>query len=302
MQRPASVRSNHTGFYSAAVAFISKSVKYQGRAAAFETDLRLYPRSPMERANCSHEKVKNTYHFSDRKYSWATADERDGTMRIFNLPEISAIYYALLQCGYPYYALDRDASLVEAIERFQLPPDSFDTSFFSEARQNSCEAYKYWPRAALLEDAAFLINRSSTHQLDFDIYRDLVMGASNLTESDRNHLFWKWVAAFPSALNCVLNSENFKTYFRWESKWIKQQNSAFSNNLIQLQKILDKCIKYYPTSVQKVSLFSESNQMRLLCGLSYKGRLSLLLFRRLPRERCTAWISACPCSSMYPWQ
>lgn len=197
-------------------------------------------------------------------------------MRIFNLPEISAIYYALLQCGYPYYALDRDASLVEAIERFQLPPDSFDTSFFSEARQNSCEAYEYWPRAALLEDAAFLINRSSTHQLDFDIYRDLVMGASNLTESDRNHLFWKWVAAFPSALNCVLNSENFKTYFRWESKWIKQQNSAFSNNLIQLQKILDKCIKYYPTSVQKVSLFL--NPIKCACSADYHIKEDCLFF------------------------
>ena len=49
---------------------------------------------------------------------------------IQNIPEISAIYFALLQCGYDYYAFEKDADLVQAIEGFRATPMDYDVSFF----------------------------------------------------------------------------------------------------------------------------------------------------------------------------
>ena len=41
-------------------------------------------------------------------------------LTITNIPAISAIYYALLQCGYEFYAIERDAATVEALRGFLL--------------------------------------------------------------------------------------------------------------------------------------------------------------------------------------
>lgn len=41
-------------------------------------------------------------------------------LTIMNIPAISAIYYALLQCGYEFYAIERDAATVEALRGFLL--------------------------------------------------------------------------------------------------------------------------------------------------------------------------------------
>ena len=41
-------------------------------------------------------------------------------LTITNIPAISAIYYALLQCGYEFYPIERDAATVEALRGFLL--------------------------------------------------------------------------------------------------------------------------------------------------------------------------------------
>lgn len=89
---------------------------------------------------------------------------------ITNNPVISAIYFALLQCGYDYYALERNEEHIRAVEALcqsaVLPP------FFSEVKQSTCEVYPYWPRAAMLETASFYLNSEDSGFADFEKYRD----------------------------------------------------------------------------------------------------------------------------------
>ena len=63
---------------------------------------------------------------------------------ISSIPEISAIYFALLQSGYDYYAMgrsrDHGAKIQEYIGITKVP------SFFAGVKQDTCEVYPYWPR------------------------------------------------------------------------------------------------------------------------------------------------------------
>lgn len=78
---------------------------------------------------------------------------------VTNIPEISAIYFSLLQCGYDFYKIEREPEQVAKVENF-LESDS-ETNFFSKVKQDTCEVYPYWPRAALLEKAAFFSIRNN---------------------------------------------------------------------------------------------------------------------------------------------
>ena len=75
--------------------------------------------------------------------------------------EISAIYFALLQCGYDYYSIERSRNHNGRIQSFigteDVPP------FFYGIKQDTCEVYPYWPRAAILETASFYL--SADHSL-----------------------------------------------------------------------------------------------------------------------------------------
>lgn len=82
-------------------------------------------------------------------------DERKNIF-ITNISEISAIYFALLQFGYNFFSVERETDHVHTIQKFvthtKLP------NFFSDVKQNTCEVYPYWPRAAILETATFFYN------------------------------------------------------------------------------------------------------------------------------------------------
>lgn len=176
--------------------------------------------------------------------------------RIFirNIPKISAIYFALLQCGYDYYALGKEAELVSTIESFRTVDAKCDGSFFAEVRQRTCEAYPYWPRAAALETAAFFLDPDSTRFRDFDVYRKDILSAGNMTDAERSQDFWNWVEGFPRALSCVLRGNGFHAYLRWENKWIEQQNLVWDNDLERIQRILERCATDYASPIQKVSV------------------------------------------------
>jgi hypothetical protein len=173
---------------------------------------------------------------------------------IHNIPEISAIYFAMLQCGYDYYAFEKNADLVKTIEGFRTAQVDCDVSFFSEVKQETCEVYPYWPRAAALETATFFVDCISMQFSDFDTYQNGIMSARNISDVERNQNFWEWVKDFPPKLAYVLSSNDFRAYLNWENKWIEHQSSIWENDLNHIQQILDICVKNYASPIQKVSV------------------------------------------------
>lgn len=173
---------------------------------------------------------------------------------IINIPEISAIYFALLQCGYDYYAIEKEAGLVERIEKFRATKGDFNDSFFDSIRQNTCEVYPYWPRAATLETATFFLASDSLHFKDFNAYQKGIMSASNISDVEREQAFWDWVKDFPAALKSVLVCNEFQAYLDWENEWIEQQNRILESDLQHIHKILKICVKSYPSPVQSISI------------------------------------------------
>lgn len=169
---------------------------------------------------------------------------------IKNAPEISAIYFALLQCGYDSFG--NDAKLTKIIKSFSSPSDNF--SFFKGVKQNSCEIYPYWPRASMLETASFYMNPNHTEFENFDAFKHTVMSASNIVDSERDDLFWEWIKDFPHALNEVIISDSFCDYIKWENKWINRQNSIKNNELQVVEKYLDICEKKYNSPLHNISI------------------------------------------------
>ena len=143
-------------------------------------------------------------------------------------PSLSAIYYALLQCGYEYHLPERAASHGEVLERF-CGGDA--PTFFRDVKQNTCEVYPYWPRAALLESALFYLTPDHREWADFPAFRAQVMNAPNLTPEERDESLWQWIREFPSALQEVLSSAAFGEYLAWESTWTETQKALHAHSL-----------------------------------------------------------------------
>lgn len=177
---------------------------------------------------------------------------KDINILITNIPELSAIYFALLQSGYDYYTFGRTQKEIEAVKSFYNP--EFFCNFFSQAKQNTCETYFYWPRAALLESAVFYMDAATAQFSDFEAYKEFVMMASNLQDTERDENFWSWIADYPKELSKVINSDHFKKYLIWENAWIDQQNKANSENLITLQEIIKTCITKYNANFSDIKL------------------------------------------------
>ncbi|RKJ17969.1 hypothetical protein D7X48_20165 [bacterium D16-50] len=76
---------------------------------------------------------------------------------ITNIPAISAVYFSLLQCKYDFYPIEREAVLKDKLRSF-IVSDCGEYDFFFDVKQNTCEVYPYWPRAAMLETATFYID------------------------------------------------------------------------------------------------------------------------------------------------
>ncbi len=176
----------------------------------------------------------------------------DKGIKIINKPEVSAIYYALLQSGYEFYSLEKDPNLIAKIEEFRKEKYDLDTSFFYNVRQDTCEVYPYWPRAFTLETATFHLRKKSCNFFDFNSYKKSVMSSMNIADRERNEDFWVWVRDFPSALKRVTESNDFKAYLEWEELWISQQNNLWESNLQNIQKVLDICLQHYYSPVKNL--------------------------------------------------
>lgn len=171
---------------------------------------------------------------------------------ITNIKNISAVYFALLQCKYDFYSLDRDSGHVEAVERFLGAKEDF--SYFSDVRQNSCEVYPYWPRAAMLETASFYVQSDSAHFINFDMLQKYILSAGNISASERDQSFWSWIDDFPKALNQVMSSDSFRVYLEWENEWIDQQNHARKSDLNYIESVVDMCANRYHSSVREIEV------------------------------------------------
>lgn len=171
---------------------------------------------------------------------------------IGNSPTISAIYFALLQSGYDYYSIGRTQEQIETVKSFYKP--ELSSCFFSQTKQNTCKAYSYWPRAALLESATFYIDADTAQFSDFEAYKKFVMSASNLKDTERNKNFWSWISAFPKELNKIINSEHIKEYLKWEDAWIEQQNIIHAEALTSVQEAIETCISRYNTAINNVKI------------------------------------------------
>ncbi len=167
---------------------------------------------------------------------------KDIKFKITNNKYISAIYFAMLQCGYDYCLTGRTPEHEYALKPFL---NGENHPFFTEVKGNSCVAYPYWPRAALLETACFYIDTDLFVWNDFQSYNNRVMSASNITEEERSDVFWKWVYEFPQALKSVIQSPFFSSYFEWEHKWTATQNELYKDELSKLESLFSFCTEHY---------------------------------------------------------
>ena len=174
--------------------------------------------------------------------------------RIFikSIPAISAIYFALLQCGYGFYELEKPAELADKIKSFAHHRYSFP--FFSDVKQTTCDVYPYWPRAAILETATFFINPAYSDFSDFSAFRQNIMSANNISDIERSSALWEWIKDFPAELDRVICNGEFQSYLEWEKDWIKQQNIIHAVELCNIQSYLDMCTKLYLSPVKKISV------------------------------------------------
>lgn len=172
---------------------------------------------------------------------------------ITNIPEISAIYFALLQCGYEYFSLDRASEHISHIRSFLSP--ELDFHFFSQVGQAACEVYPYWPRAALLETASFFTLPSQDCFSRFSQLEQIIMSATNISDEERGENFWNWLRDFPSSLHRVMEHPDFKAYFKWECGWIRKQNAAYYHDLQDIQNLLNICANLYsPSEIHNISI------------------------------------------------
>lgn len=173
-------------------------------------------------------------------------------IKILNIPKMSAIYFALLQCGYDYYTFERNQEHINKIQEFidhkPVPV------FFSNIKQNTCEAYPYWPRAAIIEIASFYLSNDFSRFVNYDNFRNKILSANNISDNDRNQNLWDWLTDFPMAISNILNSNAFQRYLKWENEWIAKQQIKYELELHQLQEILNVCVNQYNSSIKNIHI------------------------------------------------
>lgn len=172
-------------------------------------------------------------------------------MKISTNEAIAAIYYALLQGGYEYTSLERDAAHTAALVQFA---HGAPHPFFAKTRQTTCEVYPFWPRAALLETATFYVDTVSACFVDYEGLCQKIISACNVTDEEKNAAFWDWLADFPAALCEVLDSAGFKRYLTWVQEWIQVRNERYECDLAQIERCISICREKYDSPLKNVQI------------------------------------------------
>lgn len=171
---------------------------------------------------------------------------------ISNIPAISAVYFAMLQCGYDFYHIERSREHNAKVQSFLC--GEAVPSFFSGIRQDTCKVYPYWPRAAILETASLYLRPDHSQFRDYDAFHDRIMAAGNIADSERDHRLWDWIAEFPKALSKVLAGDAFCRYLEWENKWVAEQSAQHNAELQLIRSCLDVCVSKYGSPVQDIQI------------------------------------------------
>ena len=143
------------------------------------------------------------------------------------------------------YPIERDAAAVSRLHSFVMSNGS-DYCFFSDARQDSCKVYPYWPRTAMMEAATCYMNLSRGCFEDFEAYQNVMLSAQNISNAQKGQAFWQWIMRFPAALKHVLESKAFLRYLDWENMWIEEQNKKHRHNLKRVEDVLALCKERLP--------------------------------------------------------
>lgn len=171
---------------------------------------------------------------------------------ISNIPEISAIYFALLQCGYDYYSIERCRKHNDTVCSFT--GSGTVASFFFGVKQNTCEVYPYWPRAAILEAASFYLSPNHLQFQEYNAFHERIMTSGNISDCERDQKLWTWITEFPTALSQVLESDAYRRYMEWENWWIAEQNVKHEKELRLLQRCVDMCVSKYGSPVRDIQI------------------------------------------------
>lgn len=175
----------------------------------------------------------------------------ESELEFVSIPEISAIYYALLQCGYDFYSIQRDEGHVRALRGWMTEKPH---PFWEQVRQRTCQVYPYWPRAALLETAVFYLQPGKKEFADFARYRKWVMAAGNITDEERNEAFFAWLEGFTGALSDVMESKGFREYSAWRRAWLSEQHRMHRNALEHVKNCLNVCVSLYASPVREIGI------------------------------------------------
>lgn len=178
--------------------------------------------------------------------------DRTNQNLISNIPEISAIYFALLQCGYDYYSIERGGEHNDTVRSFA--GSGAVPSFFYGTKQNTCEVYPYWPRAAILETASFYLSPDHLQFREYDAFHERIMASGNILDCERDQKLWTWITEFPAALSQVLESDAYRCYMEWENRWIAEQNVKHEKELRLIQRCLDMCVSKYGSPVRDIQI------------------------------------------------
>ena len=179
-------------------------------------------------------------------------DIKPDEMRIIRMPEISAIYYGLLESGYEFYTIERSAGHIEALRKFRGQENA--SGFFAGTKQQTCEVYPYWPRAFIQETAALFLNEDCTGFRDEKALRGRIREAGTITDRERGEDLWEWLEGFPKALRQIKESDSFTAYTEWEKRWVEEENKAYRKELSLIGRILDNCISRYRSPVKEIRI------------------------------------------------
>ena len=179
--------------------------------------------------------------------------ERKKIITTARIPEISAIYYALLQSGYGFYSVGRSREKTAPVESYagvEKVPD-----FFAAAKQNTCEIYPWWPRAAICETAVFYLRPDRLGFDGFEAFFRQIMTAGNISDEERNDSLWSWIRGFPAALSAVMDSPGFLRYLEWEEKEVSLRLAERGTELSDLEHRIYTCMEKYASPVKKIGIY-----------------------------------------------
>jgi hypothetical protein len=177
-------------------------------------------------------------------------------IEVMNSTAINAIYFGLIASGYSYADIqkpDEILKLIKPIRNNHLPKTIND--FFSEARQYTCTAYPYWPRAALMETATFFVKDIyNPDTFDYFKYYNEVMKYTNLIESERDGHFWSWIKEFPYMLKGILLDKRFQKIDEYIKKWISEESKSYENKIAKIEQSLIKLVVSEGKEVQPIKV------------------------------------------------